>query len=657
MNQTYKIYFACYTLFLLLAGGQAFSQFAPRKEILTKPSFNYPETQKKASQYFLHEEYRFALPLYLELYQADSNDYHNNYRTGVCYLNTTEKSAAIKYLVRAQQLEKKQGASDIDYFLGQAYHSNHKFDKAIEYYNKYKASLNPKHEFDVELSKEINRAIAQCNTGKKLIASPVNVVIEHVSAKVNSPYSEKFPLISYDGNTLYFSSGRPMTTGGDTDPNTEQYYDDIYSSTKQKGEWMPAKQLSSDINSSGNDAPLSITSDGKRIYFYSSKGDEGKIYFVDKNDTTWSMPQMISDNISTEEYETGACISPDGKTFYFSSEREGGFGGEDIYKSQLMGDNTWDEPVNLGPQINTPYDEDDPFLLADGKTFYFSSQGHNTMGGFDIFVSKFDPAKKTWTVPANMGYPINSAEDEISISWSADGKMGYFSEDNESGFGNEDIYTINLAAAPKTNTSVELPATALKETPEPVQKESTAAVAKNETTKSEGNTTAKKEIPEAVKKETVEKTIVESATASNSNAVPSISAAAARTVAIDKAYPSEPKVGEVLKEQVHFAFNESHSITEYSKNKIASVIALLNKYPAITIEIEGFTDPSDNLEYNLEVSKKRAQAVYDYMLKKGIDKKRLQLKVYADSQHDVNASSSEADIRHRRVEFKIIKAK
>jgi outer membrane protein OmpA-like peptidoglycan-associated protein/tetratricopeptide (TPR) repeat protein/YHS domain-containing protein len=551
---------------------------------------SYIETEKKASNHFLHERYKFALPLYQQLIKINPEDYTLNYRLGLCYLRTTDKSQSLRYLEKAKSMEQKNASGDIDFFLGEAYHAHLEFDKAIEYYGKYKAKLssNKKHDFDEELISEVNHLIEQCNSGKKLYTSPVNVKVDHLNAKINSPYSETYPVVSPDGNTIYFSSGRPLTKGGGLDPNSGQYYKDIYYSEKLNGQWLPAKQL--DINTVGNDVPLSITSDGNTLFLSSPINTEAVMFFSEKSDTAWTKPREMDATINAMYDESGACISPDGKTFYFVSEEgEDGLGGKDIYKSKLGPDGTWGDPTNLGPQINTPYNEDDPFMLADGKTFYFSSQGHNSMGGYDIFVSKHDPQRKTWTVPSNLGYPINTPGDEVSVSWTGDGRIGYFSADNEKGFGNEDIYVINLAAAPKANT-----------------------ITQNVIAKSPKN--------------------AESAA---------------------KAYGNRPKAGEVLKDQVHFAFNESHAITEYSKNKINTIVALMNKYPDLTIEIEGFADKTDDDDYDKEIAQKRAETVREHLIKRGIDKSRLQLHI--SSAADGTEDEDEIELRSRRVEFKILK--
>ena len=586
--------------------------FPVKKEVDPAKTKDFAALSSEADKFFIHEHYKFALPLYLKLLAIKPEDMLYNYRTGISYLHSTNKSLAVGYLEKAQKLDLKKHHLDIEYFLAKAYHHKLEFDNAIAHYNLYKKTLNTKHEHERSLSAEIDRLIYECNTGKILVASPTNVKVEHICAKINSPYSEKFPLITSDGNVLYFSSGRPLTKGGLLDPANKQYYDDIYFSTKINEEWTPAKQLDTVVNTKGHDEPLAISFDGQKMFIQNSEND-GDILWTEKKNNTWSTPVEMSSRINSPDFEEGACLSPDGKTFYFSSDREGGLGGLDLYYCKLQPDGSWSTPISMGPQINTRYDEEDPFILGDGKTFYFSSNGHNTMGGYDIFVSQFDQSKGRWTKPLNLGYPVNSADDEVHISWTADGLTGYYSEDNEQGFGDEDIYVVTLGVAPKVSEVV-------------------AAAEPN------------------IEVQNVENLLEDKSRQVNA----SVGSAHDNMHVAKSVNPNCPKAGDVLKDKVHFSLNENYSLTEYSKTKILNVVKLMESCPKTKIEIEGFSDNfGDHAKNYLLISKKRAEAVYNFMLQKGVDKQRLQIKAYEEKALD-GMTNSEGNSKNRRVEFKVL---
>ncbi|HEX8547463.1 MAG TPA: OmpA family protein [Cytophagaceae bacterium] len=588
--------------------------FPEKKKVDPTKTSEFAQLTADADKFFIHEHYKFALPLYLKILNTTPDDMVSNYRTGISYLHTTDKSQAVSYLEKAQKLDLKKQHLDLEYFLGRAYHHKHEFDNAISHYELYKRTLNVKHEHERELANEMDRFIKECKAGKILVAKPTGSTVEHVGAKVNSPYSEKYPLITSDGKVIYFSSGRPHTKGGQLDPTSKQYYDDIYFSVNTNGEWSPAKQIDTTVNTSGHDEPLAISFDGYKMFVQNSDA-EGDILWTEKKDNIWSKPLEMTDKINTPDFEEGACLSPDGKTFYFSSDKEDGLGGLDLYYSKLQPDGSWSAAVNMGAQINTPYDEEDPFLLGDGKTFYFSSNGHNTIGGYDIFVTRFEQSKGGWTVPENMGYPINSADDEVHISWTADGKKGYYSEDNENGFGNEDIYSVSLDVAPKVSELVK-PVEPLAE-----QRQVATLISKGDT-------------PSGF-------------TASTNSTEKSL--ANVRPTDI-----SCPKVGEILKDRVHFALNENYTLTEYSKNKILNVIKLMESCPSAKIEIEGFSDNfGDHAKNYLLISKKRAEAVYEFMVRKGIAKERLKVMPFEETPRE-GSSNTEGNIKNRRVEFKVL---
>jgi hypothetical protein len=268
-----------------------------------------------------------------------------------------------------------------------------------------------------------------------------NATLSNMNNGINTPFSEYAPLLSPDENTIYFTSRRKGSTGGKLDPNYE-YYEDIYYAQKLNGTWTDVKNIGSPLNTDLHDATVAISKDGQQMYIFRTTPDlsNGNILISNNIDGKWSDPVPVKFPINDENSTvTSLSISPDLNTIYFASDRPGGYGGKDIYRITHMPDSSWSKPMNLGPTINTPYDEESPFIHPDGITLYFSSKGHKNMGGYDIFKSVKDD-NGDWSAPENLGYPINSVLDDLYFIATYDGKTIYLSSNREDGNGGMDIY-------------------------------------------------------------------------------------------------------------------------------------------------------------------------------------------------------------------------
>jgi outer membrane protein OmpA-like peptidoglycan-associated protein len=380
-----------------------------------------------------------ALDIYLKAYGQDPENPEINLKVGKLYLEGIYRFRSLSYLEKAFRL-KPQIDVEIHKYLALSYHYNHQFDKAIENYELCRKTL--KHDDSFLL--RIDREIYECNNGKEFVANPVNAKIENLGAIINTPFAEYGPAVSANEAEMIFTSRREGSVGGDLDDEGE-YFEDIYISRKQGEEWGKPKQISDKINTSAHDASIGLSPDGNLLFIYKSDNN-GDIYYCElKKDSTWSEPGQMGDNVNTKKYyENAAAISPDGKLLFFSSTRPGGHGNLDIFISELQSGGNWGPPINLGKTINTEYDEEGPVLDLDGKTLYFSSEGHKGMGGFDIFRSVYDTTTKKWSEPQNLGYPINSADDDIYFSLSGDGRHGYYASVKDGGFGDKDIYKITM---------------------------------------------------------------------------------------------------------------------------------------------------------------------------------------------------------------------
>lgn len=417
----------------------------------TEAQSDYREKFTEGNYLILEGNYGRALKSFQEAYQLDSSNANINFKLGFCYLKTvTEKRKALPYLEKAvlnttknyTDLEPREKAAPINafYYYGEALHLNYKFDEAIANYEKFKSFLKPK---QADMIKDVDRHIAISNTAKTFVAAPIPVVITNLGDSINTSYPDYSPVLSADESTIIFTSRRPGSTGGDK-TDEDQFYEDIYISYKKPDStWTTPVSISPNINSTTHEASVGLTADAQTLLIYKD-GNGGDIYFSTLEGDSWTFPQQMGSDINSPSWETSACLTPDGNTLYFVSDRkEGGMGGRDIWKCVKLPNGKWSRAVNLGAPVNTPYDEESPFIHPSGNVLFFSSNGHQTIGGFDIFFSTRN--ENGWDEPLNIGYPINTTDDDVFYVTSPDGKRGYYSSSSRAeGYGEKDIYMISI---------------------------------------------------------------------------------------------------------------------------------------------------------------------------------------------------------------------
>ncbi|MCW3071685.1 MAG: hypothetical protein JWO44_1575 [Bacteroidetes bacterium] len=411
----------------------------------------YREKFTEGNYLILEGNYARALKAFQEAYQLDSSSANINFKLGFCYLKTvTEKSKALPYLEKAvlntsksyTDMEPREKAAPVNayYYYGEALHLNYKFDEAIANYEKFKSFLKSKQE---DMIKDVDRHIETSNTAKTFVAGPIPVIITNLGDSINSPFPDYSPVLSADESTIIFTSRRPGSTGGDK-TDEDQFYEDIYISyRKPDSTWTLPVSISANVNSITHEASVGLTADAQTLLIYKD-GNGGDIYFSTLDGNSWTFPQQMGSDINSPNWETSACLTPDGNTLYFVSDRkEGGMGGRDIWKCVKLPNGKWSRAVNLGAPINTPYDEESPFIHPSGNVLFFSSKGHQTIGGFDIFFST--RGENGWDEPLNIGYPINTTDDDVFYVTSPDGKRGYYSSSSRAeGYGEKDIYMITI---------------------------------------------------------------------------------------------------------------------------------------------------------------------------------------------------------------------
>ena len=393
-----------------------------------------------ASSKFSVKDYRGASVLYKELSDTKPENAKLAFRLGECYLNLKMKALAISTLERSYKL-KNNVDKEIHLLLGRAYHLNGDLDKALAEYEVYKKSAN---EYD-QKENTINKLIEQCNFAKDQIKKPKDVTIHNLGEAINSPYPDYAPTLKGDESVLVFTSRRENTTGGYKDLSDFQYNEDIYIALKDPASdtWKKAQPISPLINTEGHDASLNLSPNGKTLYVYKNTAfgkNGGDIYESQlSEDNSWLIPKPLPATVNTSYFESSASVTEDGSTLYFASERPGGLGHSDLYRSFKNANGEWGAAENLGSTINTEYDEISSFISGDGKTLFFSSTGHKGMGGYDIYKVVLENGK--WSTPENLGYPINSTEDDLHFVKLKTKNHAYFSSIRENK-SDRDLYEI-----------------------------------------------------------------------------------------------------------------------------------------------------------------------------------------------------------------------
>jgi tetratricopeptide (TPR) repeat protein len=396
-------------------------------------------TPEEAANKMKVGNYEDALTDYLQLLNEDSRNESYNYNVGVCYLNNSmNKSKAVPYLEIVTRKEKHD--PNADYLLGRAYQYANRFDDAVLAFKKFKADAKG----TVFNLVDADLQIQHCINAKELMKFPVDVMFQNLGSNINSEYSDYYPFVTSNESFLIYNTKRPEKNAEKMENGN--YNNSIYISRVVNGEYMKASPIGAPINS-GNAGMevIGLSETGDNILLYMPEGlGKGNIY-ISKLDVqgVYGKPEKLDAKINAAGDEIAASISSDGNTLYFASSRKGGMGGTDIYICKKLG-KKWSEPMNAGKEINTPYDEDFPNISPDGKILYFSSKGHTSMGGYDIFKSSFDETTNTYTSPKNIGYPINTTDDDMNFRISKNGKYGYIASAKNGGQGDFDIYRVTF---------------------------------------------------------------------------------------------------------------------------------------------------------------------------------------------------------------------
>ncbi|HXA02697.1 MAG TPA: OmpA family protein [Cytophagaceae bacterium] len=628
-------------VFLIFISAHADAQFVKQKKL-----------EIEADGYYELKDYLLAQHIYEKLDSLNPGQGKYLYRIGVCYYNSHHKVKCLPYFLRCNEL--KYPEADLDFYIARGFHLNHDFDEAIKHYSTYKNSAT----ITDSSRQELERLIGMCETGKELVADSLELIIENIGPAINTRYPDYVPVISADETVLIFTSRRPGSTGNQIDPEDGMFHEDIYISTKDSsGKWGKPEDMGSHINTDYHDACVGLSSDGRELFIYrsgESRTNRGDIYQSKLSGTTWSEPERLGGHINSDSWEPSATTTTDEKTIIFSSDRPGGFGGIDLYIVRLEPNGQWSEPKNMGSVINTKFDEDAPFIFSDNRTLYFSSRGHKTMGGFDIFKSSFDLEKSEYLDPVNVGYPINTADDDIYFVWNAKGERGYFSSWRNDSYGEKDIYIIHR---PKENlkmmvmkgnifdqgTNTPLGAVIFLVNPE-----NNDTIGIYNSNQSSGKYSIK---VEHGKKYSV---IVQSKGYNYRQEL--IAVADDKTLFSFKKdfYLDQLKVGSaIVLNNIFFDFDRA-TLRNESQRELEILYNFLKDHPKLKVEIGGHTDNFGGDNYNKKLSQKRAVAIVKNLVAKGIDKKRLIAKGYGEDTPVASNDNPEGRQLNRRTELKLL---
>lgn len=598
-----------------------------------------------------------------------------NFKIGVCYMHTAEKEKGIAHLKKAFKLDPECHYL-VKYYLGYAFQLEGDFKVATQKYKEFTAEYKKADAF----SKFTRQRLAECKNAKTFMAAPIRVWIDNMES-LNTEYNEKAPSISTDGAEIIYSSDRP----NGHEPNEFGNYDfDIYNSTMQTGKWRKPKKIAGPVNTDADDISNNLYYDGTKMLFHRVEDGASNIYESQLKGVDWMIPKKMHRNISTKNNEAYASYNHDRYKLYCAREVPGGKSGFDIVVNEVQDFRTMEYGTSQRLTIaNTGFNEGPMYLTPDGKTIYFASEGHNSMGGYDIFKMKF--VQGQWTKPENLGYPINTQYDDFFFASTANGKFAYIASNRTGGKGAFDIYKVTFWGADK-KLMVDNEDYLLASILNPVQDntiEAEVEVNKVSLTVFKGKT-----IDQITKKAVEAKIeIVDNATGKKIEEFTTNSATGKFLISLTagKNYGIAVKADGYLFHSENFDipngsdYNLVNKVIELKNIKVGSKIALRNIFfdtgkstlrsesnaeldrllklmkdvPSLKIEISGHTDNTGSAKMNESLSQSRAEAVVNYLVGKGIAKTRMTAMGYGPRKPIASNKSADGRQQNRRTEFEI----
>ena len=621
---------------------------------------------------FDFEHRKQAREIFEQAVSYDPGNARALFMLGKSIMMTVHKEESLPYFLLAHDLDSKVD-EEILYLIGQGYHYSEDFEAGIEYYNRYIDYLWATMDSGkYQKLREVDKKIFECRNGILYKAYPVDVDIMNLGEKINTEYPDYAPVVSGDESILLFTSRRPH----ELNPNMAEdfeYYEDIYISHLKDGKYEKAENIGKPVNTKYHNATIGISSDGKELIIYSdlNGGDIYETFLQD--DGSWTEPVSLRGGINTQYHENSAAISADRQVLYFVSDRPGGLGGMDIYRAEKGRGGEWTNITNLGDHINTFFDEDAVFISADGSHLYFSSFGHYGMGDLDIYRSEWDEDKQEWGEPMNLGYPINSTENDIYFVLSADETTGYFSSVKFHSMGEQDIYSVDMTRfepvdirkkyqvkevqeqlLPPVTLDIEV-APSTGDMPDSLEVRISAPNGKNYVGESVGNGKYRFILPASLDSAFFQARV--EFVAKKPDAVPVV--AEVKEVTYNEPLKTKERetVPVVKMEAAQYLMNlffDIESSQPVSVTELDYILLMLSGSSDLKVEVIGHADNTGNADFNEQLGLARANFIKDYLVKNGIDQSRITTLSMGDTSPIADNSQLSGRRLNRRAEVRFV---
>jgi OmpA-OmpF porin, OOP family len=610
------------------------------------------ELYNEADNYRVRGQFSQAIQLLEEAISKDKNFSEAYYRLGLVYMSMKKFPDAASQFEKALSLTNDLRKQKVYWFdLSEAYFTLGEYDKAENLITRFleNETVNkPK----IERAKMLSKNITFAKQNQHLASEYKQKVLTDT---VNRFVMQYFPVLTADQQELIFTRRMGFS---------DQFDEDLVVSAKDaQGRWTAPQSISKNINTGFNEGTCTISADGRKLIFTSCTGRDGygscDLFESRKVGTEWSEPRNLGQNVNTAEWESQPSLSADGRTLYFVSDRRGGLGRRDIWITTLNSNGEWTKAKNIGAPVNTVYDEISPFIHVNNRSLFFASNGLTGFGGYDLFVSQKDSAAK-WSDPLNMGAPINTHEDQFSLFVTADGKKGYYSHEETGPEGRSTSKLMEMeipeASRIKIRSNYVKGVVRDKETREPlrahiemidIQSRETESLVDSDSITGQYLIVLSQGAEYALyvnKKRYLFKSLH-----FNYSEVKDFDPI---TLNIDLEKIKEGSIA--VLENIFFDLDK-YELKPKSLTELQKVERFLVENPEVNVEISGHTDNTGTLAYNMQLSQKRAMAVYDYLIQNGIASKRLAAKGYGPNKPVADNSSEEGRQHNRRIEFKLLR--
>ncbi len=631
--------------------------------------------------------YNDAFNEYLQALVYNNSNPELNYKTGVSALFSDKKEEAAGFFLKAIEL-KKDVAGDVFFLTGRALQYSGRFSEAIEKFTSYLSLAGKKPEKNMSLARKY---IVECNSALSITKDTMRISIDNIGPNINSNSDDYSEIFTSDGETIYFASRRELPKSGTRKSDTK-FDENIFISTLKNGSWIPATLAGKELTTKYCETPLYINSTNDILYVYAGYENNGDIKVSINKKGIWKKPDRISFAINTRGSETSFTISPSGKEIYYVTDNgKGNIGGKDIYYIKKISDSKWSKPQNAGSLINTVYDEEAVRFSKTGDTLWFSSKGHSSIGGFDIFYSVKNKSGD-WDTVKNIGYPVNTPWDEIFYYPSpVNDSTFYFVSNRTGGFGGLDIYKgrilpperIIIPPAPKPDTVIirdtVLVVKGVAQPPaniqEPVKEMVLYLIGKVKDSETGEPVLAKVDVLDIVTNAVISTTASSDVDGSYRVRLPAKKSymidlratgflSDMRRIDVPDNWSKEVynlnielikvKIGKkVVLNNILFETGKS-ILSAASNAELDRLLNIMKDNAQMKVEISGHTDKTGSEPVNFKLSEARAKAVVEYLVQKGIDRSRMEFRGYGSLQPIADNTTPKGRAKNRRVEFKIL---